>query len=317
MKTTKITLSLAILMVAGALTFTSCKKKDKTVAQEPDNEQTSATDNNLAESAASDIESIGSQASENGSILFKSADATNSELMLLSNCATVTSNAAGTVVATSYTIDFGTTGCVGNDGRTRVGKLFYDFSQSAVGAKRYRNPGFKMIVTSANYAVDANTITINNKTVTNTTPIGIGTGTNPGTNLTWSIVSSITVAKSGGGTVTWSCNRTKELTNTSDPNCYKGQLQAIDWTKAIVKLNGSASGVNGKGENYTAVATDLVRDFTCTPDPLKVHRHPFISGKIAYTPGSRATRTINYGTGTCDFNATVEINGQTWAITLN
>jgi hypothetical protein len=315
MKTTKVSLSMAIFMVAASLMFTDCRKKDKTEPQEPDNEQSSATDNALAENTSNDMISMGSQCAENYTITtFKGSGA---EGLLLAPCATVASNASTITAATMYTVDFGTTGCTGADGRVRTGKLFFDFTGSTNNAKYYRNPGFKMVITSSNYVVDGNLVTITGKTITNTTPLTIPSGTNPGTNLTWNINANISVVKAGNaGTVTWTCNRTKELTNTSDPNCYKGQSLPIDWKKAVVKLNGTASGTNSQSESYSATATNLVRDFNCTPDLAKPQRHPFISGTIDYKPGNRANRLIDYGNGTCDFNAVVTINGQSFTMSL-
>jgi hypothetical protein len=320
MKTTKISLSLAVIMVAGALAFTSCAKKAQTPPVAPDNEQTSATDNATAENTSNDVIAMGSQLSENSGT-FSSYRGASEDLMFSASCATITSNAAGTVVATGYTVDFGT-GCIGQDNRTRSGKLYYDFSGSTNNAKWYRNPGFKMTISSSGYAVDGNQVSVT-KTVTNTSPLAlIGQTAYSGTNLTWSIVANLTMTKANAEVVTWSCNRTKELVNSNDNTCYKGQLIAIDWKKAIIKLNGSATGVNHKGESYTATATDLIRDFNCAPDASHPNRHPFISGKVTLIPGARAARTIDFGSGTtypnapCDFNATVTINGQTWAITL-
>lgn len=319
MNASKITLKLLAIAMIGTLTFTSCRKKEKTDPQPADNEQETAADNNLAENSDNDMIAIGSQLSENSGTLttFKTNTGQGTELMLAASCATVSKVFTGTVV-TSYTVDFGTTGCLGSDNRTRKGKLMYNFPNATTGAKWYRNPGFTMVVTSSGYAVDGNLVTINSKTVTNTTPTSV-TGENAysGVNLTWSINANISITKANNQTVSWSCNRTKELINSNDPLCYKGQNMPIDWTKAKVKLNGNASGINAKGENFTSTATDLVRDFNCTPDPInKPQRHPFISGKVIYTPGSRPTRTVDYGSGTCDFNATVTINGQTFAITL-
>jgi hypothetical protein len=318
MKTTKILLGLGTIVLAGGLLLTSCRKKEKSEPKEQDNDYSTASDNSLSETTANDAMAMGSQLSENSGTLttYKTLPGSQSAvdpggIMFLTNCAVVTAGTGS--VAMTYTIDFGSTGCLGSDGRVRKGKLFYDFTQSTMGANRYRKPGFKMLISSSNYEVDGNQVAIT-KTVTNTTPSSIPTGTNPGTNLTWAIGANVTITKSGGGTITWVCNRTKELTNTNDPNCYKGQLQAIDWTKAIVKLNGTASGTNSGNETYTAVATNLVRDFNCAPNGGQ--RHPFVSGKVVYTPGSKATRTIDYGSGTCDFNATVEVNGNTYTLSV-
>jgi hypothetical protein len=325
MKTTKITLASAVLLVAASLLLMDCKKKTKeTNPSEPDNEQSSASDNAMAENNSNDVLSMGSQLSENSGTLstYRMIGTNNNQVVevsgeefgLAATCATIAIG-PGTVALT-YTINFGTTGCVGLDGKTRKGMLMYDFTQSAPGANRYRKPGFKMLVTSSGYSVDGNAISIT-KTVTNTSPAAIATETAySGTNLTWSIVSNLTINKVAGGTITWGCNRTQELTNSNDPTCYHGQQQAITWTQAKIKLNGTASGTNASNESYTAVATNLLRDFTCSPDPQHIHHHPFVSGTIDYTPGQRATRHIDYGNGGCDLNATVTINGQTFTLTL-
>ena len=304
---------LIIVFVISSLLFSSCRKREKEVVEEEDTEQNTANDNNSAESYMADIESIGSQVSEDGSLeTYRTTGSTGMEALEASGCAVIT--VAGQIV----TVDFGTTGCVGKDGRSRTGKLIYDFSASTSGATHYRNPGFSMSVTSQNYVVNGYAVNIINKTITNTTPNTIPSTTNPGTNLKWLVVANVSIVKpNNGGTITWACSRTKELLNTNDTNCYKGQNRAIVWTKAIVKLNGSASGVNAKSENYSAVATDLVRDFNCAPDPVsRPHRHPFISGTVVYTPASRPVRTIDYGNGACDMLATITIKNKIFNINL-
>lgn len=313
MKATKISLSLAALFFVGALALTSCKKKTPEpvpVPEPEDTEQTSASDNNLSENAVSDIEAMGSQASENDALLtYRSSEAGQTGVIEMAPCAVVTTSIVAGV--RSQTVDFGSN-CLGADGRTRSGKLIYVSSGGF-----YRNPGYVLTVTSQNYVVDGHTITINNKTITNTTP-AIPPGVNPGKNLTWAITATITIQKAGGGTITWNCNRTKELTNTSDTLCYRGQNKAIVWNKAKIKLNGSAGGSNASNESYSVVATNLVRDFNCAPDANRPHRHPFIGGTILYTPAKRLPRLIDYGNGTdCDFNATVTINGKAYPFTLN
>ena len=175
-----------------------------------------------------------------------------------------------------------------------------------------------MNVSAQNYVVDGYSVTIINKVITNTTPLSLPDGVNPGTNLTWSIAANLSIAKpNAGGTITYTCSRTKELLNTNDSTCYRGKALHIIWSKAIVKINGTASGVNAKNESYTAVATNLVRDFNCSPNPLNPKRHPFISGTIAYTPGNRPQRLVDFGNGGCDLQATITINGKQYSILLN
>lgn len=316
MKQQHISMSLAMVLVAGALSFTSCRKKEKeNVEPTPDTEQTTATDNNLAENMVNDIATMGSQVSENGNLTtYRTAGESamsGEDFKLAAACATVTGVGTKTI-----TVDFGSS-CLGLDGRTRSGKLIYDFSASSpTTAIYYRNPGFSMSVSSQNYVVDGHQVNIVNKKVTNTTPGNIPSGPNPGTNLTWSVTASVNIIKPNGGTISWSCNRTMELINTSNTNCYNGQTYPINWTKAMIQLNGTSNGTNANGENFTAVVTNVVKDFNCAPDPLRPRRHPFVSGTISYTPGTRPTRLINFGSSTCDFNATVTINGVTYTITL-
>lgn len=316
MKTKNIHSLVALLITFGMLTFSSCRKKEeeKPDTTDTDTEQATANDNNLAEGIVHDIEAMGSDASENMAIsAFKSSGEAQSQQLTVASCATVT------IANKIITVDFGTSGCTGGDGRTRTGKLIYDYSTSSPAtAVYYRNPGFRMVVTSQNYVVDGNQVNITNKIIANTTPTNIPNSVNPGTNLSWSINANVTIIKANNsGTITWTCNRTKELMNTADTLCYRGQNKAINWQRAMVKLNGNASGTNANNESYNSVATNLVRDFNCTPNPtLRPNRHPFVSGTIAYTPANRYTRLVNYGSGVCDNDATVTINGTTYNITL-
>lgn len=312
----KTTIKLSCLFITAILLLTSCKKEKDPLPEEEENtdtEQTTTEDHNLTEVMANDIEAIGSQAIENGSLgSYRLATGNSASWIELAACAVVTKS--NSIV----TVDFGT-GCVGADGRTRKGVLIFDYSASTPSTSvYYRNPGFKVSVTSQNYFVDNNQVNIINKTVTNITPTNIPLGINPGTNLTWSVTASIVVIKANStGTVSWSCNRVKELSNTSDTNCYKGQSLPIVWSRAIVKLNGSATGVNAKSETFTSTATNLVRDFNCSPFPNFPKRHPFLSGTLMFTPGARLPRLINYGSGACDNDATLTIKNKTVNIKLN
>ena len=137
--------------------------------------------------------------------------------------------------------------------------------------------------------------------------------------MSWSVVSNISIVKTNG-TLTWNATKTKTLLNTSDTNVYRGQSKYIMWTKARVGITGSASGTTAGGESFTASITgELVRDFTCSPNPNNPGHHPFIDGKFDFTPGNKYTRSFDYGApnnGACDNLATVTINGHTYSITL-
>lgn len=296
------------LTLLACLFIFACRKDEPPPST--DSDTSSASDDAIAETIVNDIEAVGAEAAENQGSLTNFKLASGSAISL-ANCATIS------IVNKIITVDFGTS-CLCNDGRTRSGKLIYDFSASSPStAIRYRNPGFDMKLTSQNYVVDGYSVTITSKNVKNTTPLTLPPGLNPGKNLTWNINSNISIVKpSNTGTITRIISYTKELLNTSDTNCYRGQNKSIVWTLAKVKFNGNSNGVNAKGENYTNTATDLVRDMNCSPYPNKPKRHPFISGKLNHTPGTKATRYIDYGNGACDVNATVTINGVIYNITL-
>jgi hypothetical protein len=116
------------------------------------------------------------------------------------------------------------------------------------------------------------------------------------------------------GTHDLTYTRFKTLLNTSDPNVYHGQSTPISWSLAKVGITGSASGTTANGRSFTCnITSQLVRDFGgCTI----AKRHPFIQGTLQFTPGEKATRTIDFGQGTCDLDATVTIKGKTYNITL-
>jgi hypothetical protein len=313
-KTKQIVYVFGSLLLAGTLMLGGCKKKTKET-EDPDDDRTTAEENSVAEGIMSDVAGIGSQGSENGTLSTYKQDMSNTFFM--STCAVITpSNPlnASTNPSRTFTVDFGTTPCICNDGKARAGKLVFDFSGSPASPVYYRTPGFKLVITSQNYSVDGYTITAGTKTITNTTLASNVTPTLvPGTKLTWNISANMTIAKpasGGGGNITWSCNRIKTLENTS--TVYTDQSTPINWNNARIKLDGSASGITTKGDGYTANLVGLIRDFgTCGVTQGK--KCPFIQGVIEFTPDTKATRYIDFGSGTCDRSATITIKGITYS----
>ncbi|HTA62734.1 MAG TPA: hypothetical protein VK835_09775 [Bacteroidia bacterium] len=305
MKTNKLTLALAGLMLASAVIVSSCKKKDTTPAPTTkDSDASGASDNHLAESTSNDIVSMGSQASDNTSGGLSSYRTGGQNQILGLSCATVTRDTTLKVITVTFN---GTSPCL--DGRTRSGTIIYTYSNSINGAKHYRDPGFELDVTSSNYVVDGNAVTIGNKTIKNTTPVGFSPAT---TNETWSISATITVNKASGGSVTWTCNHVKTLLNTS--TVYTNASTPINWPMARIGITGNANGTRSNGETFTVnITNQLVRDFGgCDING----KRPFIQGTFDYSPSGKATRTFDYGSGTCDLAATVTINGVSYPITL-
>lgn len=302
MKTSKLTVSFAAIMLAMTVSVISCKKRDTTAS---DTDTSSTSDNSLAEKTSDDVTNMAGQASEDGTLSSYRPGSGGQEDVFGLGCATVTRD----TMAKTITVVFNGT-CL--DGSTRSGSLIFDYSGSAPGARFYRNPGYKCVITSSNYVVDGNAVSVS-KTITNTTASGF----NPAiTNETWSVVDNVSIVRSNG-TVSWSANKVKTLLNTSDTSVYRGQAVHIIWSKAIVGITGNATGKTASGDNFTAnVTSQLVRDFTCSPNPARPGRHPFIKGTMDFTPGTKAVRHFDYGNGTCDDLATVTINGVVYNITL-
>ena len=171
--------------------------------------------------------------------------------------------------------------------------------------------------------VDGNKVTLS-KTIINTTAAGFNPAT---TNMTWSINGNVTIVKANnGGTINWSCNRTISLMNTSAITydgqsvaaSYSAQSTPIDWLHAVIGVSGSANGTSSGGQPYSFNTTSpLVVNMNCTPDPNKPGHHPIVQGAFDFTPGSKATRHVDFGNGSCDNTFVVTINGVSYTITIN
>ncbi len=292
-----LSVTMGVATVAG-LMFTSCRKDNSN-----DNDTSSSADNNMAEHYSNDIVSIAAQGSDAGST---TTYRLGNDEETLSSCATVAVDTVNKIV----TVTFNGGNCL--DGRTRSGTLTINYSASTLGARHYRDPGFSCTITSSNYVVDGNQVNIINKTITNTTAAGFNPAT---TNLTWNVSATMNIIKANnGGTVSWTCNRTTTLLNTSDANVYHGSSTAISWGQARIGITGSANGTTAAGDHFTATVTSqLIRDFGgCNIGG----RHPFIQGTMDFTPGAKATRHIDFGNGSCDNTATVTIGSHTYTVTM-
>lgn len=303
MKTSKFLFRTFLVFATLTITIASCKK-DKETEEPVDNDTSGAVDNNMAENTSNDIVNIGSQASENTSLsTYKNADGS-----LISCASSVTLDTSAKTVTVVFN---GTTACL--DGRIRNGTLVFNYSGSTNGAKYFRDPGFSCTVTSSNYYVDGNKVDIISKTITNnTTPVaGTDTIDKSTTNETWTVNANIKITKTNGETITWTCNRTTTLLNTS--TVYTNSSTPINWPAAKISITGTASGSRSNGESFTVTATSLVRDFGgCSVSG----KHPFISGILEYTPSGKIKRTIDFGNGACDNVATVTVGSYSTTITL-
>jgi len=297
----------SLLLIAGIATFSSCKKDNSTnqpaetpaVVATMDATQSDA----IAETQYDDIFNItmGVQASDVGEDIGIGAGVD----VIYSN----TTNADGTPTGTpdsvssrcftvtvvphilhqfpkTITIDFGTTGCIGKDGKIRKGKIVTIYTGPM------RIPGSKTSTTFVDYSVDSfkieGTHTVENTSLSNkqqwTVKVIDGkiTNTNNGNWKAWNSTRTHTQVE-GNGTPLYPLDDKFEIT-------------------------GNSSGSNSNGNSWTAeIVAPLIKRFTC---PWRV------KGTVNITRDTTMA-VLDYGTGTCDNKATITINGVTHIITLH
>ncbi len=281
MKTKQLSFGIITLVIVCACIFSSCKKKDK---EEKDTDTTAAADQSLASTTVNDMTNISDEAGINHSI---SSFRTEESNAILSSCSTLTFDTLA--AAKTITVNFGTTNCVGNDGRSRRGAIILNFTG------RYRDSSTVITVTPQNYFVNDNQVT-GSKIITNK-------GHNAAHHLVYSINATIQIIKANnGGTITWQSTREREWT--AGENTYT-------WSDDMYSITGTASGTTAGGNSFQSVITSpLIRNMAIGC------RRNFTAGVLVHTPSGKATRTIDYGNGACDDQATVTINGTVYNVTL-
>ncbi|MFM2388171.1 MAG: hypothetical protein RL660_2928 [Bacteroidota bacterium] len=199
------------------------------------------------------------------------------------NCAIVTKDSIS--IPNVITIDFGTTNCLCKDGKNRRGKVILTYTGA------YKDSGTVRTVSYDQYFVNDNQIR-GGKTITNN-------GKNVNGNTTYSIVSNDSIDKANNaGTATFSSTRTRE---------YIAGEGTAQWGDDKYSVTGNATGTRATGYSWSmAITQPLIIDHSC------VYR--ITQGEIEIQPQGKALRKLNYGTGTCDNDATLTINTKTFNI---
>ena len=269
-----------IIVAIIGMVITSCKKKQ----DDTDNDTSAAGDNALAEGTYNDVHNIADQAAL-GSLASYSPTFNSEEKGLLSTCAVITPD----TLNHSFDINFGTTNCLCADGRYRRGIIHVTYSG------HYRDSASTHTISfpGNTYFVNDNQV-MGTKTVTNM-------GRNAAGHYWFSISVNGTIVKAnGGGTISWTSTRQRE---------WIGGESTPQWSDDVYLITGSANGTNAQGNTFTAqITSPLRKQMSCKW---------FVSGTFDLTPSGKATRTIDFGNGTCDDQATVTINGNVYQITLH
>jgi len=206
-----------------------------------------------------------------------------------SGCASVTTS--GTTFPKTITIDFGT-GCIGQDGRTRKGIA------TAVLSDSMKKTGSTRTLTFTNHFVSdkagANFVQVEGTHVL--TNNGSATGC-----LNYGVqVTNGKLTFSDGTTRTWNCTRTRtQIAGCATPTTATDDR--FEWT-------GASSGQTRNGYTFTATTTTpLQKSAACT----------WIDTGVMEVSVAAKTRTMDFGSGTCDDVATVTLaNGTTKQVTL-
>lgn len=265
-------------LVIAAMATSSCKKETITPTPAP------VLTNEQFESSRMDyIEVYGfvTEAATIGSISYKNESST-----VVNDCVVVTVDTQSTTK--SVTIDFGS-GCTGEDGKVRTGKIYATSSSLDLSAT-----GSVLNVSFIDYTVDGDTVA-GGMVLTNNGP-----GANYTLEGTLDVNSNITYEGNGG-------------------NLHGNYHYVLRWSDMNTPSynDDDAFLFSGVGSGYTTGGRTFTQQIH---NPLIIRRAPgcdfFVFGVVDVDIAGEGTRKVNYGDGTCDNIATLTQNGITQTITL-
>jgi hypothetical protein len=205
-------------------------------------------------------------------------------------CATVTRDE----VAKTITIDF-KDGCVGPYGRKRSGKIIIKYSGT------FGDNTANRIITFENFYV-------NNRKITGQVELR-DFNRNADGNLT-------ATRKLVDYTVTFPNGKSIELNGSTTREWIAGEGDDIAGNE-VIRITGSYEGSTSRGRSFTrTIIEPVIADFNCRTSGgfLRVAGSHELTWKNLKKSGSRI---VNYGTGECDNEITVTINGKSHTITVN
>lgn len=282
MKTRK--LVLAMLLISGlSFIFIGCEKEPEVEPESPttDTEVNAAKDDALADKLFSELTDITDEAMRNGDKSYKNVVL---DTIFMGPCVVVTID----TLAFPFTIsiNFGTTNCLCNDGKWRRGII------NVVHDGPYWATGTTITTTLDNYFVNDHQV-IGSKTLTNQ---GLNTSGNP----TWTVHVDGSIVKPDGGIILWSGDRMREWA--------EGHDTPFLWWDDTYVLTGTHNVVASNGATLDATITEGLH--------FSLNCYWVKKGVLELQHSLLPLVTVDYGPGTCDDDATVTINGQTYPIKL-
>lgn len=255
-------------------TIISCRRS----VRDNDNDTRAAQDFALADIASNDIWSLVKEVMETEPGLRASS--------LNLGCATVTVDTLAFPMTVS--IDFGTSNCLGGDGRNRRGIINATFTG------KYRDSLSVITITTNNYYLNDYKIE-GTKVVTNK-------GHNSDGNLWFTVVVSNAIITEPAGT--WNIR----FNSTRNRYWVAGESTAV-LSDDEYDITGTMDGYSRTGNHFTASTTSALR--------IKLSCAWIVSGIIVVQPDNVAPRTIDFGTGNCDNDAKVTVNGYEFNVEMN
>ncbi|MBC8046144.1 MAG: hypothetical protein H7Y00_05065 [Fimbriimonadaceae bacterium] len=268
----------ALAVVLSTTAFVACNKDTA------NNEAQTSIDNGLADNYFNDMYAVvNNAAADNGFAGFMSDNSANKTAS--SSCPEVIFSEPLGTFPNTMTIDFGD-GCISYFGIERKGKIISTFTGP------YKDAGTIITITTEDYYV--NGVQVEGiKTITNL-------GLNDADNMHFSIV--VTDAKItllSGADITWNSERDRE---------WVEGISTPEITDDVYSITGSATGINRDDIPFTMLIIEALRkEMDC---------NWIVSGVCEITPDGEETRTINYGDGECDNEATLTVGGFTTTIEL-
>ncbi len=187
------------------------------------------------------------------------------------------------------TLDFGNTGCVGRDGRTRKGKIITVYTGPLF------IPGNSTTTTFEGYVVNDNSIEgthkVSNKSTSEKKIFNVQ-------------VIGAKLTKPNGNFTQWNSEKTiSQIDGLGTP------LFPLD---DVFKIEGGANGAVKRGDKFfqwsTIIQEPLIKKFAC---------RWITKGIVIMRKSNSPVAELNYGNGTCDNKATITVNGQVREITLH
>ncbi len=267
-----------LVLAASVLTFSSCKRGDKTITDvltSNDDNGGYATDAAKLESHSNDVISITDVAATTG----------NSGLRTTSICATVTFDTSGS--AHTLTVDFGT-GCTGADGKTRSGKLIVAYTG------HYKDSASSHTITSSNYTVNGLDLRVH-KTVTNM-------GRNISGNYYYAVTVNDSIVYATDSIASWTGSRNRTWLSGYSTSTRTDDSYEITGITTVTRANGHVFVFTITSPLKIVYGCDYIESGT-----VSITSSSFAVGR---------TLNYSYGGGGCDNQAMLSFGTHDYVITL-